>query len=77
MTLDEKIDSRPRCALHSQRRSYRYCANVSWSMEDAAVLYCRIFLYFAFAGGGPWTTATLFRKRAGGEPRWHSARAAR
>ena len=44
---------------------------------DAAVLYCLIFLYFAFAGGGPWTIATVFRKRAEGEPRWHSARAAR
>ena len=44
---------------------------------DAAALYCLIFLYFAFAVGGPWTIATVFRKRAEGEPRWHSARAAR
>ena len=22
---------------------------------DAAILYCFIFLYFAFAGGGPWS----------------------
>ena len=44
---------------------------------DAAALYCLIFLYFAFAGGGPWTIATLFRKPAEQEPRWQSARAAR
>ncbi|MGC2823520.1 MAG: DoxX family protein [Pseudolabrys sp.] len=44
---------------------------------DAAALYCLIFLYFAFAGGGPWTIATLFGKRMKEEPRWHSARAAR
>lgn len=44
---------------------------------DAAVLYCFIFLYFAFAGSGPWTIAALFHKRTEPEPRWHSARAAR
>jgi putative oxidoreductase len=44
---------------------------------DAAALYCLIFLYFAFAGGGPWTIATLFRKPAEQEFRWHSARAVR
>lgn len=44
---------------------------------DAAALYCLIFLYFAFAGGGPWTIAALFRQQAEQEPRWQSARAAR
>jgi hypothetical protein len=33
--------------------------------------------HFAFAGGGPCTIATVFRKRAEGELRRHSARAAR
>jgi putative oxidoreductase len=37
---------------------------------DAAVLYCFIFLYFASAGGGPWTIAALFHKRTEPEPRW-------
>jgi putative oxidoreductase len=44
---------------------------------DAAILYCLIFLYFAFAGGGPWTIAALFRKREEREPHWQSARTAR
>ena len=44
---------------------------------DAAILYCLIFLYFALAGGGPWTIAALFGKSAGEESQWHSARAAR
>ncbi len=31
---------------------------------DAAILYCFLFLYFVFAGGGPWSLdAVLFRKR--------------
>ena len=30
---------------------------------DAAILYCFIFLYFGFAGGGPWS---LDRLRSGG-----------
>jgi putative oxidoreductase len=31
---------------------------------DAAILYCFIFLYFAFAGGGPWSIdAWLARRR--------------
>jgi len=30
---------------------------------DAAILYCFIFLYIAFAGGGPWSLdAKLFRR---------------
>jgi putative oxidoreductase len=32
---------------------------------DSAILYCFVFLYIAFAGGGPWTLdAMLHRKRA-------------
>ena len=30
---------------------------------DAAILYCFIFLYFAFAGAGPWSLDALWRKR--------------
>jgi putative oxidoreductase len=31
---------------------------------DAAILYCFIFLYFAFAGGGPWSLdAKLWGRR--------------
>ena len=31
---------------------------------DSAILYCFIFLYFAFAGPGPWSLDALWRKRA-------------
>lgn len=32
---------------------------------DSAILYCFIFLYFAFAGGGPWSLdAVLARRRS-------------
>ena len=31
---------------------------------DGAILYCFIFLYFAFAGAGPWSLDALWRKRA-------------
>lgn len=30
---------------------------------DAAILYCFVFLYIAFAGGGPWSLGALWRKR--------------
>jgi putative oxidoreductase len=30
---------------------------------DAAVLYCFIFLYFAFAGAGPWSLDAWWRKK--------------
>jgi putative oxidoreductase len=30
---------------------------------DAAILYCFIFLYFVFAGGGPWSLDALLRRR--------------
>ncbi|MDQ6619730.1 MAG: DoxX family protein [Pseudomonadota bacterium] len=31
---------------------------------DAAVLYCFVFLYLAFAGAGPWSVDSLFNKNA-------------
>ena len=31
---------------------------------DPAVLYCFVFLYLAFAGGGPWSIDAICRKRA-------------
>ncbi len=35
---------------------------------DAAILYCFIFLYFVFAGAGPWSLdAWLKARRRGGE----------
>lgn len=37
---------------------------------DAAILYCFIFLYLAFAGGGPWSVDAMLNKdaRASGRP---------
>ena len=32
---------------------------------DAAVLYCFIFLYFVFAGPGPWSVDYCLRRRKG------------
>jgi putative oxidoreductase len=29
---------------------------------DAAILYCFVFLYMFFAGGGPWSVDALWRK---------------
>lgn len=32
---------------------------------DSAILYCFVFLYFVFAGAGPWSLdAVIWRKRA-------------
>ena len=31
---------------------------------DAAILYCFVFLYLAFAGGGTWSLDALLRRRA-------------
>jgi putative oxidoreductase len=31
---------------------------------DAAILYCFVFLYLAFAGGGPWSLDALRRRKA-------------
>ena len=33
------------------------------NMGDAAILYCFVFLYLAFAGGGPWSLDALRRRR--------------
>jgi putative oxidoreductase len=30
---------------------------------DAAILYCFLFLYLAFAGGGPWGLDALWRRK--------------
>jgi len=30
---------------------------------EAAVLFCFVFLYLAFAGGGPWSVDSLLRRR--------------
>jgi putative oxidoreductase len=37
---------------------------------DAAILYCFIFLYLAFAGGGPWSVDAMLKRdaRASGRP---------
>lgn len=32
------------------------------NMGELAVLYCFVFLYFAAAGGGPWSVEQLWRK---------------
>jgi len=34
------------------------------NMGEAAVLYCFVFFYLVFAGGGPWSLDALIRKRA-------------
>ena len=39
---------------------------------DAAILYCFVFLYLFFAGGGPWSVDAAWR-RSGSEPGWQSA----
>jgi putative oxidoreductase len=31
---------------------------------DAAILYCFVFLYLAFAGGGPWSIDALWKRDA-------------
>ena len=31
---------------------------------DAAILYCFVFLYLAFAGGGPWSLDALLRRKS-------------
>ena len=32
---------------------------------DLAILYCFVFLYISFAGGGPWSIDALRRERSG------------
>ena len=34
------------------------------NMGEAAVLYCFVFLYLAFAGGGEWSLDEVIRKRS-------------
>ena len=34
---------------------------------DASILYCFIFLYIAFAGGGPWSLDAMLRGRRAAE----------
>lgn len=34
------------------------------SQGEGAVLYCFVFLYFAAAGGGPWSLDAVLRKKA-------------
>jgi len=31
---------------------------------DAAILYCFVFFYIAFAGGGPWSLDAMLRKKS-------------
>ncbi len=31
---------------------------------DSAILYCFVFLYLAFAGGGPWSLDALRRRQS-------------
>jgi putative oxidoreductase len=33
---------------------------------DAAILYCFVFLYFVFAGPGPWSVDAMRGNRHGG-----------
>lgn len=39
---------------------------------DAAILYCFIFLYLAFAGGGPWSLDRVRRPKTNPTPRSHA-----
>jgi putative oxidoreductase len=39
---------------------------------DAAILYCFVFLYLAFAGPGPWSIDAGLRRRST-EAGWRSA----
>ncbi|MFA9386776.1 MAG: DoxX family protein, partial [Methyloceanibacter sp.] len=31
---------------------------------NAAILFCFVFLYIAFAGGGPWSLDAIFRRKS-------------
>ena len=35
---------------------------------DSAILYCFIFLYFVFAGPGPWSLDAIWRNKDGAAP---------
>jgi putative oxidoreductase len=41
---------------------------------DSAILYCFIFLYIAFAGGGPWSLDAWLIARRGRDPAGHLGR---
>jgi putative oxidoreductase len=40
----------------------------SVNMGTPAILYCFIFLYFVFAGAGPWSVDAMIARRRGGNP---------
>jgi putative oxidoreductase len=37
---------------------------------DAAILYCFVFLYFVFAGGGAWSVDALAKSRRSAQRRF-------
>jgi uncharacterized membrane protein YphA (DoxX/SURF4 family) len=37
-------------------------------MAYRAVLYCFLFLYFAFVGAGPWSLDAMIARANGGDP---------
>lgn len=40
----------------------------STNMGTPAILYCFLFLYFVFAGAGPWSIDAMIARRRGGSP---------
>lgn len=38
------------------------------NMGTAAILYCFIYLYFVFAGAGPWSLDAMIARSKGGNP---------
>jgi putative oxidoreductase len=40
----------------------------SVNMGTPAILYCFVFLYFVFAGAGPWSVDALIARSKGGNP---------
>jgi putative oxidoreductase len=40
----------------------------SVNMGTPAILYCFVFLYFVFAGAGPWSVDAMIARRRGGNP---------
>jgi len=62
--------TRPVAFLHSGEMAIAYFMvhfkNAFWpmtNMGEAAVLYCFIWLYFAFAGGGEWSLDRVIARR--------------
>jgi putative oxidoreductase len=37
---------------------------------NLAIMYCFVFLYLAFAGGGPWSVDSALRRRGVNLPAW-------